>query len=308
MQGKRPCNVSKHAVDDFFSDDDKIDVWDLLTLFLLFEKQSHKDSSVYNFINSMPKTYTLPLLWDRKIIDLLPEQTRKVVLETLEETKNRFELIERINKKAKLLVKLTEKDFLWTQASITSRNAWCSFITLKTCSAKKSPVAKKHNYNFRKSPKSEPKKVVEPAIFQFFDDSGINSEAIVPPKWLKTRTETDRSGIAPVFDMFNHSPTNNAFFDWDDINKRLYVAANRKIEAGEQIFINYQDREDGEMLMHYGFAFPPGFNMESYVEIEKQELVEAFQNEFGFSSNTILTRLNLCQTAKLNLTELKIHQ
>ena len=147
----------------------------------------------------------------------------------------------------------------------------------------------------------------DPVIFQLYDDTGMNGEAIVPPKWLKTRTETDRSGIAPVFDMFNHSPQNNAFFDWDDINKRLYVAANRPIEAGEQVFINYQDREDGEMLMHYGFAFPPGMNMVSYVEIEKQELVDAIQREFGYTGQIILTRLNTCNAAKLNLTELKIH-
>ena len=131
------------------SDDIKIDVWDLLTLFLLFEKQQHKDSVVYTFINSMPKTYTLPLLWDQQLIDLLPEQTRKVVNETIVETTKRFNVIEQINKKAKLLVKLTWKDFMWTQASITSRNAWCSFVSLKTGSAKKPTVAKKHNFNFR---------------------------------------------------------------------------------------------------------------------------------------------------------------
>ena len=276
----------------------------------------------------MPKTYTLPILWDQKLIDLLPEQTRKVVNATIDETTKRFAIIEQINKKAKLLVKLTWADFMWTQASITSRNAWCSFVSLKTGVVKKATVAKKHNYNFRVDRiqtfltvfvslvlNSHARQQVpvasaeakDPVIFQLYDDTGMNGEAIVPPKWLKTRTETDRSGIAPVFDMFNHSPQNNAFFDWDDINKRLYVAANRPIEAGEQVFINYQDREDGEMLMHYGFAFPPGMNMVSYVEIEKQELVDAIQREFGYTGQIILTRLNTCNAAKLNLTELKIH-
>ena len=97
----------------------------------------------------MPKTYTLPILWDQKLIDLLPEQTRKVVNATIDETTKRFGIIEQINKKAKLLVKLTWADFMWTQASITSRNAWCSFVSLKTGVVKKATVAKKHNYNFR---------------------------------------------------------------------------------------------------------------------------------------------------------------
>ena len=79
------------------SDETKIDVWDLLTLFLLFEKQNHKESTVYYFLNSMPKTYTLPLLWDKELIELLPEQTRKVVNETIEEAKKRFEVIESIH-------------------------------------------------------------------------------------------------------------------------------------------------------------------------------------------------------------------
>ena len=159
------------------SDDTKIDVWDLLTLFLLFEKQNHKDSTVYYFINSMPKTYTLPLLWDQELIDLLPEQTRKVVNETIEETRKRFEVIESINKRAKLLVKLTWKDFMWTQASITSRNAWCSFITMKTgkiSTKKTTPAAKKHNYNFRQAVTQVIEKKTEPIIFQFYDNTGHN--------------------------------------------------------------------------------------------------------------------------------------
>ena len=31
--------------------------------------------------------------------------------------------------------------------------------------------------------------------------------------------------MAPVFEMFNHAEDNNAFFDFDKINKKLYVAA-----------------------------------------------------------------------------------
>ena len=46
----------------------------------------------------------------------------------------------------------------------------------------------------------------------------------VAPTWLK-RTEHDTCGMAPVFEMFNHAEDNNAFFDFDKINKKLYVAA-----------------------------------------------------------------------------------
>ena len=46
----------------------------------------------------------------------------------------------------------------------------------------------------------------------------------------------------------------------------------KDIEEGQQVFINYSDREDDEMLMHYGFAFPPNVNKHSFLEVNKEEL------------------------------------
>ena len=108
--------------------------------------------------------------------------------------------------------------------------------------------------------------------FFVYNDKGQQTGTIVAPNWMKTGTEHDTSGIAPVFEMFNHAEKNNAFFDFDPINKKLYVAANRDIEQGEQVFINYSDREDDEMLLHYGFAYPPNVNRFSFLEVTKEEL------------------------------------
>ena len=99
----------------------------------------------------------------------------------------------------------------------------------------------------------------------------IYSQFSVAPSWLK-RTEHDTCGMAPVFEMFNHAEDNNAFFDFDKINKKLYVAAIKDIQEGEQVFINYSDREDDEMLMHYGFSFPPNVNKHSFLDVSKDEL------------------------------------
>ena len=46
----------------------------------------------------------------------------------------------------------------------------------------------------------------------------------------------------------------------------------KDIEEGQQVFINYSDREDDEMLMHYGFSFPPNVNKHSFLEVNKEEL------------------------------------
>ena len=60
--------------------------------------------------------------------------------------------------------------------------------------------------------------------FYFFSCANGYSQFSVAPTWLK-RTEHDTCGMAPVFEMFNHAEDNNAFFDFDKINKKLYVAA-----------------------------------------------------------------------------------
>ena len=62
--------------------------------------------------------------------------------------------------------------------------------------------------------------------------SKLNNSILVIPKWLKIKTPNDTSGIAPVFEMFNHATKNNAHFDFDRINKKLYVAANENIQKG----------------------------------------------------------------------------
>ena len=53
---------------------------------------------------------------------------------------------------------------------------------------------------------------------------------------------------------------------------RVRLTLVKDIEEGQQVFINYSDREDDEMLMHYGFSFPPNVNKHSFLEVNKEEL------------------------------------
>lgn len=152
------------------------------------------------------------------------------------------------------------KVYLWTQCCITSRNLDCEYVEAKNRPKQKPRLglrafAKKENKSFLK-----------------YTDKGQQMPPVVAPNWMKTGTDHDTSGIAPVFEMFNHAEHNNAFFDFDPINKKLYVATNRDIGKGEQVFINYSDREDDEMLLHYGFAYPPDANRFSFLDVTKEEL------------------------------------
>jgi len=261
--------------------DCQIDVWDLMTLFLLFEKQNHKASKYVFYLNSLPEKFTNPIAWAPDYWEFLPTQTKRLVEESNKDSELRFRKIQKINKTARLLVNLNWEDFIWTQCCITSRNLECEFVSIK---GEKKPNEKmKMKYNFRNTgslsnltrPNSEHEKMkLEQKAFQVFNDKGHLTRQLVAPTWLK-RTEHDTCGMAPVFEMFNHAEDNNAFFDFDKINKKLYVAAIKDIEEGQQVFINYSDREDDEMLMHYGFAFPPNVNKHSFLEVNKEELRDA---------------------------------
>ena len=180
------------------------------------------------------------------------------------------------------------KRYLWSQCCITSRNLGPGFLILIQFQPQRKSTKPDYFSNSVKDceyvesknePKSKPRlglrslgRAKETKSFLVFNDQGRQQGKIVAPNWLKVRTDHDTSGIAPVFEMFNHAELNNAFFDFDPINKKLYVAANRDIEQGDQVFINYSDREDDEMLLHYGFAYPPNENRFSFLEVSKEDL------------------------------------
>lgn len=181
-----------------------------------------------------------------------------------------------------MLFDLDWKRYLWSQCCITSRNLGLEFLNFVRPTEPKrfnNSVKDCEYVESKNEPKAKPRHVLrsftrpkETKSFLVFNDQGRQQGKIVAPNWLRVRTDHDTSGIAPVFEMFNHAEQNNAFFDFDPINKKLYVAANRDIDQGDQVFINYSDREDDEMLLHYGFAYPPNENRFSFLEVTKEDL------------------------------------
>ena len=76
--------------------DVQIDAWDLITLFLMFERQAGRESKYAAFIQSMPNFFTNPIAWPEEYYDLFPEQTRRAVMESLKDAKIRFTRLEKV--------------------------------------------------------------------------------------------------------------------------------------------------------------------------------------------------------------------
>ena len=76
--------------------DTQIDAWDLITLFLMFERQVGRESKYAPFIQSMPFFFTNPIAWPEEYFDLFPEQTKRAVMDSLKDAKIRFTRLEKV--------------------------------------------------------------------------------------------------------------------------------------------------------------------------------------------------------------------
>ena len=84
----------------------QIDVWDTITLFLLFERQRGRDSLYAPYLQSLPQFFTNPIAWPEEFFDLFPEQTRRAVMDSLKDAKCRFSRLEKVRCRNEVNVKL----------------------------------------------------------------------------------------------------------------------------------------------------------------------------------------------------------
>ena len=76
--------------------DVQIDVWDLITLFLLFERQRGRNSPFAPYLQSLPQFFTNPIAWPEEFFDLFSEQTRRAVMDSMKDAKCRFSRLEKV--------------------------------------------------------------------------------------------------------------------------------------------------------------------------------------------------------------------
>ncbi|QHO39532.1 SET domain-containing protein [Arachis hypogaea] len=76
-----------------------------------------------------------------------------------------------------------------------------------------------------------------------------------------------RVALVPWADMLNHSCDVDTFLDYDNLSKEIVFTTDRPYQPGEQVFISYGKKSNGELLLSYGFVPREGANPCDSVEL-----------------------------------------
>ncbi|KAJ8899372.1 hypothetical protein K2173_018346 [Erythroxylum novogranatense] len=73
--------------------------------------------------------------------------------------------------------------------------------------------------------------------------------------------------LVPWADMMNHSCEVDTFLDYDKSSLGVVFTTDRSYQPGEQVFISYGKKSNGELLLSYGFVPKEGTNPSDSVEL-----------------------------------------
>ncbi|KAB2022115.1 hypothetical protein ES319_D07G186700v1 [Gossypium barbadense] len=73
--------------------------------------------------------------------------------------------------------------------------------------------------------------------------------------------------LVPWADMLNHSCEVETFLDYDKSSQGVVFTTDRAYQPGEQVFISYGKKSNGELLLSYGFVPKEGANPSDSVEL-----------------------------------------
>nr|CAD1825327.1 unnamed protein product [Ananas comosus var. bracteatus] len=73
--------------------------------------------------------------------------------------------------------------------------------------------------------------------------------------------------LVPWADMLNHSSEVETFLDYDKSSQGIVFTTDRSYQPGEQVFISYGKKSNGELLLSYGFVPKEGTNPNDSVEL-----------------------------------------
>ncbi|XP_051152044.1 ribulose-1,5 bisphosphate carboxylase/oxygenase large subunit N-methyltransferase, chloroplastic [Andrographis paniculata] len=76
-----------------------------------------------------------------------------------------------------------------------------------------------------------------------------------------------RVALVPWADMLNHSCEVETFLDYDKSSEGVVFTTDRAYQPGEQVFISYGKKSNGELLLSYGFVPREGTNPRDSVEL-----------------------------------------
>ncbi|KAJ8637092.1 hypothetical protein MRB53_011359 [Persea americana] len=73
--------------------------------------------------------------------------------------------------------------------------------------------------------------------------------------------------LVPWADMLNHSSEVETFLDYDKSSQGIVFTTDRSYQPGEQVFISYGKKSNGELLLSYGFVPEEGTNPNDSVDL-----------------------------------------
>ncbi|CAI8597904.1 unnamed protein product [Vicia faba] len=107
----------------------------------------------------------------------------------------------------------------------------------------------------------------------FFPEEVFNIESfkwsfgILFSRMVRLPSMDGKVALVPWADMLNHNCEVETFLDYDRSSKGIVFTTDRPYLPGEQVFISYGNKSNGELLLSYGFVPKEGTNPSDSVEL-----------------------------------------